>query len=229
MSDFLNSVEKALRYVAPVPSAVGRKLAERNREEEKEKYLAEYGESFKERTRADALEFQKMQKEGTIPLDVKFNPQGRAIMRDYEDLWSDSYKRTRELGRRKTVALQDKLKQLGHDFDRGAKERAREEAAKDPLDPLVQEERLREAEVAKRLRDADAERQRLSSEEGVEEALNLYFDPYGEEPRTPEEPQKQEKRKKKKATPLPKGKGTIDPSLLPNKRALLRKARRRKK
>ena len=236
MSDFLKRVEEALRTVAPIPSAVGRgigraigeKKAASDREEEIEKYLAEYGESFKERTRADALEFQKMQKEGKIPLEVRFNPQGRAIMRDYEDLWSDPYKRTRELGRRKTVAPRDKLKQLGHDFDRGMKEREREEARKDPLDPLVQEERLRDAEMAKRLRDAAAERQRLSSEEGVEEALDLYFDPYGEEPRTPEEPQKQEKKKKKKkkATPLPKGKGAIDPSLLPNKRALLKKTKR---
>ena len=31
-----------------------------------------------------------------------------------------------------------------------------------------------------------------------------------------------------RATPLPKGKGTIDPSLLPNKRALLKKAKRDK-
>ena len=267
MSDFLKRVEEALRTVAPLPSAVGRgirraigeKKAASDREEEKEKYLAEYGESFKERTRADALEFQKMQKEGKIPLDVKFNPQGIATMRDYEDLWSDSYKRTRELGRRNSAALHNKLKQLGHpDFDgTNKRKRQREEARKDPLDPLVQEERLRDAEMAKRLRDAAAERQRLSSEEGAEEAPDLYFDPYGEEPRTPEEPQrlsspaienvepledyfdpygeeprtpeepqKQEKKKKKKATPLPKGKGAIDPSLLPNKRALLKKTKR---
>ena len=239
MSDFLKRVEEALRTVGPVPSAgigravgraVGEKKAASDRGEEKEKYLAEYGESFKERTRADALEFQKMQKEGKIPLDVKFNPQGIATMRDYEDLWSDSYKRTRELGRRNSAALHNKLKQLGHpDFDgTNKRKRQREEARKDPLDPLVQEERLRDAEMAKRLRDAAAERQRLSSEEGAEEAPDLYFDPYGEEPRTPEEPQKQEKKKKKKkkATPLPKGKGAIDPSLLPNKRALLKKTKR---
>jgi hypothetical protein len=288
MSDFLNSVEKALRTVAPIPSAVGRgigravgkKKAASDREKEKEKYLAEYGESFKERTREDAREFQKMQKEGKIPLDVKFNPPpGIATMRDYEDLWSDDYKQARERGRRETVALQEQLKRLGHDphgdwkrkrdrekFEESLLGRAADPT--DPLDPLVQEHRLREAE------DAAAQRQRLlEKEEPLED-----FDPRGEEPRTPEKPDalgrsmargfdkfhsalgfeaasppidpftnepvepvelrgrplmsqrdRIEMENNKKTTPLPKGKGSIDPSLLPDKKATLRGERRKQK
>ena len=211
MSDFLKNVEKALRAVNPISSASARYTAAKVKkkkqasdlEKEVEKYLAEYGESFKERTRADALEFQKMQKEGTIPLDVRFNPQGRT-MHDYEDLWSDSYKRTRELGRRKSAALYSKLKQLGHpDFD-GTNERERrlEEAAKDPLDPLVQEERLREAERAKRIRD-HAEQQKKNMAKAADFTMRQ---PFAEA-------------RKVEASPAPQP---------PNKRALLKKAKRDK-
>jgi len=268
MPDFLNSVEKALRTVAPVPSAIGRKLGGKikekkqasDREEEKEKYLAEYGESFKERTREDAREFQKMQKEGKIPLDVQFNPQGRATMRDYEALWSDDYKQARERGRRETVALQEQLKKLGHDpHGEWKRRREREEFENsllgraadptDPLDPLVQEHRLREAE------DAAAQRQRLlEKEEPLED-----FDPRGEEPRTPEKPlapvrqlardtrlleaasppidpftnkpvEPVELRGQGGVPPLPRGEGFTDPILLPpDKGATLRGERRKQK
>jgi hypothetical protein len=127
-------------------------------------------------------------------------------------------------------------------------DRAYKEALKKRQNYLAIKKSERKKETRQALSDLDAQHKRLEgSDLGADEFGNFldsglsYEDYRGpqKERGLSDKSLKQIKRGKiplpssasptpERATPLPKGKGTIDPSLLPNKRALLKKAKRDK-
>ena len=127
-------------------------------------------------------------------------------------------------------------------------QRAYEEALKKRQNYVANKKHEEKQETRQALSDLDAQHKRLEgSDLGADEFGNfldsgLSYEDYRDaqkEKGLSDKSLKQIKRGKiplpssasptpERATPLPKGKGTIDPSLLPNKRALLKKAKRDK-